>query len=525
MMVKIEIQKKYLKIGKASELLDWNKKEWLIYRCFETLPGIFVLMTFFLIFFLSWKKPIWVAIFIIIFDVYWLFRTIYLSFHLRKGYQLMKEYQKENWLEKLKNDEKIFWVSWQKIYHLIILPMSNEGFEVVNSTFESLSKSNYPKDKFIVVLTAEERYKEKILPIIEKIQEKFKNSFFRLLITIHPKDIGGELAGKGANATWGARQAKEKIIDPLNIPYEYIIVSNFDIDSNVPSDYFARLSYVYLTCKKPLRSSFQPIPLFINNIWEAPAFARLTAFSSTFWQMIQQSKKFDQITFSSHSMGFKPLVEIDFWQTNVVSEDSRIFWQCFLNFNGNWRVVPLYFPIYMDANVASTYFKTIKNQYKQQRRWAYGSENIPYFLFNFLKNKKLKLKLKIIWSFRILENFWSWATASLIIFMLGWLPIVLGGKEFSSMIIAYNLPRITSNLMTIASFGLIFSAVLSILLLPPRPPEYGKYKYLFMVLQWLLFPFQAILLGALPAIEAQLRLMLGKYMGFWVTEKFRKIKS
>jgi hypothetical protein len=70
--------------------------------------------------------------------------------------------------------------------------------------------------------------------------------------------------------------------------------------------------------------------------------------------------------------------------------------------------------------------------------------------------------------------------------------------------------------------GMITSATVSLLLLPPRPKKYSRWKNASFVLQWFLLPVTLILFGAFPAIEAQTRLMLGKYMGFWVTEKIRK---
>jgi len=59
-------------------------------------------------------------------------------------------------------------------------------------------------------------------------------------------------------------------------------------------------------------------------------------------------------------------------------------------------------------------------------------------------------------------------------------------------------------------------------LLPERPKEHKAYKYLYMILQWILVPFTLIVFGSFPATDAQTRLMLGKYLGFHVTEKIRK---
>ena len=505
----------YLKVGRAGDLE--NPKERLLFRLFEMLPGILSWGVLFSAIFFSWRQPFFVAIFIIIFVVFWFFRTIYFSLHLWLGYKRMERHEKIDWLEKL-NQLK----GWENIYHLIVLPMYRESLEIVRDSFRKLEKTDYPKDKMLVVLACEEGTRALVEQTVREIEKEFSKKLFRFLITWHPANIPGEIPGKGSNETFAAKEAKGKIIDPLGLPYENVIYSSFDIDTCVFPRYFSCLTYHYLTSENPLRTSFQPIPLFINNIWQVPVISRIFSFSSTFWHTMNQGRSGKLVTFSSHSMSFKTLVGVGFKQTNVVSEDSRIFWQCFLKYNGDYYVEPLYYPVSMDANVAKNFFRTLLNIYKQQRRWAYGSENIPYFLFGFHKNKKIPFWRKFSLGFESIEGYISWATVSILIFCLGWLPLILGGPEFSHTLISYNLPKIISRIMTLAMVGLVISIYISFLLLPPKPPEYGRYKYLIFAFSWLIFPIMMIFFCSFPALDAQTHLMFGKYLGFWPTEKVRK---
>jgi hypothetical protein len=276
----------------------------------------------------------------------------------------------------------------------------------------------------------------------------------------------------------------------------------------------------------PYRASYQPIPVYFNNIWEAPFFSRVAASSNTFWQMMQQIRVEKLATYSSHSMTWKALTDIGFWSTNMVSEDSRIFWHCYLYYNCKYRVEPLYFPISMDSIKVRNTWKTIVGLYKQQRRWGWGVENLPYVMFNVIKRWDKIKKRDALGRIAIqIHGFHSWATNALIIGCIGWLPIILGGERFNSTVLSGNLPQVTRNLMTIAMSGLLFSAVVSTLLLPHRPKSVGLWKKFYTrilaVLEWLLLPTSIIIFGAIPALDSQTRLMLGKYMGFLVTPKDR----
>lgn len=492
-------------------------------KILEILPGALSWLTISSAIILSAKIPIVVAIFIVLFDVYWLLKTIYLYIHLHLTFKLMRQNLKIDWLREVQKINP----RWQEIYHLIIFPMYKEPYDVVFESFLSLSKTNYPKDKFIVVLATEERAGKQAQEVALKIKKEFENQFFKFLITTHPYGLEGEIPGKGSNEAWAANQAKKLIIDPLKIPYENILTSVFDVDTQVFNQYFGRLAYVFSKTPNNLQAIYQPIPLFTNNIYDSPAVARVISFSSTFWQMMQQSRPERLTSFSSQSIPFKALVDIGFWTKNAVSEDSRIFWQCYLHYNGNFRVVPLIYPVSMDANSAPSFWETMKNLYRQQRRWAWGVDDIPYLLSGFLKNKLIPTKKKIYWSFHIIEGFWSWATNSLLIFALGWLPLILGGKSFNYTMFSYNLPRITGTIMQISTLGIITSAILAIMLLPPKPAWFKKWHYFLYIIQWLILPITLIIFGSIPALEAQTRLMLGgKFrLDFWVTPKTRLNKK
>lgn len=493
-----------------------------VYRLFEILPGALVWMTFFGVIFFSWFSPVSIAIFIIAFDLYWLMKIAYLSVHLRLTFSRLRRSLKIDWSKML----TLHYAEQSKrLWQCVILPMYQEKIGVVEEAVVSLLQADWPKERMIVVLAIEERADTEAQELARVIESKYKNAFGSFIVTVHPQNLPGEIPGKGSNTAWAAETARRIIIDARAIPYEDILVSSFDIDTQVPPQYFLCLSYHFLSAKHPHRSSYQPIPMYNNNIWDAPALSRVVATSGTFWQMMQQARPERLTTFSSHSMSFKTLVEVGYWQRDIVSEDSRIFWQSFIHFDGNYEVVPLFYPVSMDANVAPTFFQTVKNVYKQQRRWMWGAENIPYLLFGFLKNKRIPKWKR--WRFILvqIEGFWSAATNPILIFLLGWLPLVLGGEAFNTTLLSYNLPRITRSLMTLAMGGLLLSAAIAISLLPPRPPHRGRINFFWMVLQWVLIPVTLIVFGAVPAIDAQTRLMLKKHMGFWVTPKHRRAQN
>lgn len=515
----------YLEISKASDIK--NKKERILYRFLEMIPGILSLGTLVGVFIFSWILPSWVAIFIICFCFYYLFKVFYFSLHQITGYFKVKSHIETDWLRRLKKinstksaEGEFSKIDWKKIYHLVILPHYKEGLKIVKESLESLINSDYPKENLIIVLTIEERAGEGFKDMAKRLERQYANKFFKFLTIVHSSNIKGEIAGKGSNIAYAGKEAK-KMIEELKIPYSNILVSTFDIDTKIYPQYFSCLSWYYLTQENPQRASYQPVPVYNNNIWNASFFARVVSTSNTFWQMIQQERSEKLTTYSSHAIPGKVFFEVGY-PSNVVCDDSRIFWRSYLHYDGDYRVVPIYYLVSMDAVDSPNIFKTIVSQYRQQKRWAWGCAEIPYVFFGFLKNKKIPFLKKISHIYILIGGYWSWATAALLLFILGWLPIFLGGKKFNFTILSFNLPILTGRIMTVTLIGIVVSAILSTMLLPKAPKGIGPIKKITILLQWIFLPAILIIFGSFPALDAQVRLMLGKYMGFWVTEKIRK---
>jgi hypothetical protein len=553
-----------------------NPKERKIQRILEIIPGLLTWLTFFSMIIFSFWLPVWAAVFVIVFDVYWIFRTVFIAFYSVAGYRklqkgkeidwwekcqnmtnlekykelikekigylqdvlknekfekrhekniLMREIKKqENYLKEIEKLEKIKSqiIDWREIIHVVMLPTAGESAEVIEPAIQSVADSNFPKHQIIILLATEERENaEHRLKKVEYLKNKFSGTFRDFIVTTHIVNAD-EMKCKASNATFAAKKLMRYLAE-RKIDYKKVIFSNFDCDTVVHPEYLAALTYSYVTEPKRLQMAYQPLPMYHNNLWDTNAFVRIIVTGSSFWHIFQSTRPEYMVTFSSHSESFDTLVKVNFWPLNMISEDSIIYWKGFAYFNGDYKVRPIYLPVSLDAVLAETYWKTIVNQYKQKRRWAYGIENFPVIMRSIWPDKKISVMKKIRVTMEMLEGHHSWATAPFILAVLGWLPLIVGGDVFGQSVLAHNLPLITRNLMNIAMFGLVISVSLSFLLMPPRPKKYSKWRNVYMVLQWALVPISAPFLGAMPAIESQTRLMLGKYFGeFWVTEKIRK---
>ncbi|PIQ82217.1 MAG: hypothetical protein COV76_04875 [Candidatus Omnitrophica bacterium CG11_big_fil_rev_8_21_14_0_20_64_10] len=526
-------------------------------RGLEILPGLLSWSVLTGLLALTFIRPLWAALLVIAFLLYWLLRMLYLTLFLIIGYTALTAEQRTDWpawirtLEAAGTSgrlepppvgeallERLAWKthlqeskkalgsggpipSPDEIHHLVIFPIAREEKAVYEQGIESLLRQGTPLDRITVFLAVEALAPEPIQKQALEVCRKYRNRFRELRAVFHPAGLPGEARVKGANVTHAAKEAAA-FLQEHGIPFDRVIVSCFDADTVVSPAYLACLTYHFMTCPRRNQASFQPIPVYHNNIWEVPGFARVLDVGASFFQLVEATNPEKLVTFSSHSMSFQALVEMDYWPVDMISDDSAIFWKALIHYDGDYRVVPMYVTVSMDVAASEDWRRTAINVYKQKRRWAWGVENFPLVARAFLRNRAIPRRLKIKHLFKLLEGHLAWATWPFILTFIGWLPAITAGRDFSDTVLYYSTPRISLVIYQLASLSLATSVVLSILLLPRPKLRFSVARRALHLIEWLSVPLISILLSALPALDAQTRLMLGRYMEFWVTEKKRR---
>lgn len=509
------------------------------YRFFEMLPGIISWTMILVPFILSFIDVRLAAMFVFIYLLINFARGMAGAFRAVQGYRAMNQHQKLPWSDMLKelsmgtvsqNAKRPKWhtnvvqrsqtqpilMPPEQIIHAVIIATYKEAREVLEPTIQSVLKSDFNMKQVIFVLAYEERAGESTERLAHQLVDEYKSKFLHAMAVKHPHNIPGEVIGKGGNVTFAARRLQEYLeanhIDPLRV-----MVTTLDADNRPDKNYLNALSYVYLVAPDPIHKSYQPVSLYTNNIWDAPAPSRVLATGNSFFNLVVSLRQHALRNFSSHAQPMAALIKTDYWSVRTIVEDGHQFWRSYFRFDGKYRVLPLHLPIYQDAVLAETYVKTLKAQFVQLRRWTYGASDIAYVVDKgFFKPNKVPKPDLLAKTWRLLEGHVTWAVGPILVLFGGFIPSLFHPKSYT----ANELPIIVSRVQTVALVIALVTVFLALKTLPPKPARYKRHRSLFMVLQWVYLPLTSLVYNSFAAFYSQTRLLLGKYMSkFDFTEK------
>ena len=409
----------------------------------------------------------------------------------------------------------------RQIINVVMVALYNENYDVLGPTFQNLSQMDYDiRHNLVVFVAYEQRGGQAALDTVAQIKKHWTGTFRDLVFVEHPTGLPDEVIGKGSNLTYAGPKVsawvRQHHIDPRNV-----IITTLDSDNKPDHKYFSYLTYAWIMTPNRQQCSFQPICLFNNNLWDVPAPMRVAATSNSFWNVVSSMRPTTLKNFASHSQGLHPLEEMGFWSKRTIVEDGHQYWRSYFFFDGNYEVIPLRMGVGQDAVLSSTYKRTLKAQFIQMRRWAYGASDDAYIATRLLSGKFRGSKFDgWIRFFQSLEGHVSLACMSPIVGFGAFAPLYINPMAAHTSILVNDLPLIVSRVQQIAVIGLVVTVIASLSMLPPRPKRYKRSKNLLMVLQWVFMPINAIVYSSASAYVAQWRLMTGRYMDkFDVTEK------
>ncbi len=517
--------------GGAGAAVPWSR---LGDRLLEIVPGATALL---LISSLVWGFiwfPTTIAVALLAFDLYWLWKSWTIAYHVVKGVRLMRRSLATDW--RAAYDRAVASgtpaLAWQDIRHLVVIPNYGEAEEKLRATLTALAGASGAGTAIIPVLAMEAREADAPRKA-EALLAGFEGAFAQMLVTFHPAGLKGEVRGKSSNESWAARQAAEELVRQGH-DLDLLTVTSCDADTIFPRQYFDCLAYNFAVNPDRYRRFWQAPIFFYNNIWQVPAPLRVPNALGGLIHLSRLSRR-RRVLFSqsTYSLSLRMADDVGYWDTDVIPEDWHMFLKCFYQLGGGVEVEPIHLPVGNDGALARGPRASFVNHYLQVQRWAWGASDILYAVRSSLGCREIPARRRLLRIWYLFENHLMWSTQWFFITLGGlipWLYDHLGGAQlipdwfYLDQLLPFDtyLPGWVTITTLILTPCLIPYAVLILndwRLRPAAPRHLGRLHHLRAHLCWLAVSPITFAFSALPALDSQVRLMLGHRMEYRVTEK------
>lgn len=532
---------------------DRDRYHWLV-RVLEMVPGTISWAVLILPLWLSFSYPWLVAYFVLSFDFYWLCRVLWFSGAVIVAYRRIRDVVAVDWPERLSGlddpaarraeiearlrgagagaerrllrGELMHLRGFEaladtapradELVHLALIPTYTESLEKLRHTVRALAEAHWPADRKICAIITRET-DEGGIDNVRRLQSEFGDAFAEFIHILDPLEPG-IVVGKSSAMAWGGRYLYRLLVRERGLDPRLIIITDLDADYRVHPSYFAYLTWTHLMDPNRQTQLYQPIPYFHNNIWEAPMLQRLFAAVLTQLQMWRSVLPEKLQSFGSYSTTLHLVHEVGYWATDAIPEDSRFYWKSYFRYGDRFRAVPLFIPIFGDAVRARGYWRSMAEQYLQARRWAWGVTDIPYVIENAIRHREIPLMSR---SWRVVNLFGehiNWAITPFVLTFGAAVPLLIN-PAFGETTLGQNLPLYVSGMLSIAIVSLLVLIVIEHRIVPARPTGWGWMQRALSYVQWIGLPFVGILFSMVPALDAQTRLLTGRYLEYRVTEK------
>ncbi len=507
----------------------WDK---VLQRGLEMLPFVLAMT---LITSLIWGAmwlPMALVVMLLGFDFYWAWRSINNGIHAWRGYRAIHASALIDWKQKYDAETVLTppdvardLIAWDDVQHLVIIPTYKESVEKLRATMGKLAESEVAKEKLLVVLAMEAGDLEAPARFAQ-LQQDFGRSFLAFVGTTHPSDLVGEVRGKSSNEAWAAKQAKALFVDEMGFSLNHLTITSCDADTLFHPKYFTALTYYFATNQKRYRTFWQGPIFYYNNVWDVPAPLRIQNSLGGINHLAKLMRKY-VVLFpqSTYSLSMRMCYEVGYWDVDVVPEDWHMFLKCFFELKGEPEVQPILLPVGNDGVRAHSYVRTYWEHYQQARRHAWGCSDIPYALRQFKRHPEIPFLKRLRRTWSLTENHVLWLSQW---FLITGVAANMSAASWGGFIGLHPFAKhgtpewfLTAShwILMPCIIPLVVMIILDMMMRPERPKRWKMWLYPVQFAQWFLMAPITLFFTAAPALDAQIRLALGRRLEYKVTEK------
>ncbi|MGH7862253.1 MAG: hypothetical protein ACREOS_08440, partial [Candidatus Dormibacteraceae bacterium] len=251
-----------------------------------------------------------VAIAVLVFDAYWLVRSITVIHGIWSTYLKMRHDMSIDWLQRCSEPPPDGFPDPLGFVHLCVIPTYTEPYHVLEQTVQAIVDANYPDHlKLVGVIT---RVTDKPGWVnVERLRAKFGSQlggFYHIKDPMEPPLV----PGKSAAMNWGGRDMVRRLTEE-GYDLGRILITDLDSDYKLHREYFGWISWHHARFEGRDHAIWQPVPLFHNNIWEVPTAVRVMSASTSQWQMFLHSRPHRLVAFSSYTCSLRFVHEVGYW--------------------------------------------------------------------------------------------------------------------------------------------------------------------------------------------------------------------
>lgn len=471
--------------------------------------------------------------------VYTATRFLFAGYANQMGLRKIREWEQTDWHAYYQTHRNADSLEWDDVQHVVIIPNYNEPLEVLRRTLDNLKHQCEANERMTIVL-AMEAGEDGCVAKAETLQAEYAPYFKHFHFTVHPRGLPGEMQCKSANEAWAARWVKRKLVDELGYNIDHILVTTMDADTRWHPQHFFALTALFALNENRHRRFWQAPIRYHGNIWDINPLLRIVnAYATAFELSYLASPWWLTMPMSSYSLSLKLLHDSNYWDGDVIADEWHMFIKAYFARGGNVEVESVMLPFIADATVGDNLFGELREKYLQTLRHAWGSKEIGYMIGKMLDHPEVSLRQSLRRLFRISHDILLAGAGWVILTVGAQLPVLLHPEiaPFNPLDIVAKpsqaLNSIGSGLLANPIWLLLVSATSLVLLLAfvfwvqdvqVRPPR--KYPYTIAELFWTclsfpLMPVMTLIVLAIPAIQAQTRLLMGQPLQFHVSRKIQ----